>query len=175
MGVARGREGGHRVILWKTSHSASEGDTTMTAPSSIDPARFLHDQLESASPDLLRSMLGTFINTLMSAEADAVCGAPYGMPGPDRANVRNGYRHRDFDTRAGTLDVAILRLRSGSYFPDWLLERRRRAEAALTSVVATCYLLGVSTRQAARIMNRSGRRSTSGPLAAASSFPEARS
>ena len=53
----------------------------MTAPSSIDPARFLHDQLESASPDLLRSMLTTFINALMSAEADAVCGAPYGMPG----------------------------------------------------------------------------------------------
>ena len=114
----------------------------MTAPSSIDPARFLHDQLESASPDLLRSMLTTFINALMSAEADAVCGAPYGLPGPDRVNVRNGYRHRDFDTRAGTLDVAIPKLRSGSYFPDWLLERRRRAEAALTSVVATCYLLG---------------------------------
>ena len=116
----------------------------MTAPSSIDPARFLHEQLESASPDLLRSMLTTFINTLMSAEADAVCGAPYGLPGPERVNVRNGYRHRDFGTRAGTLDVAIPKLRSGSYFPDWLLERRRRAEAALTSVVATCYLLGVS-------------------------------
>ena len=77
----------------------------MTAPSSIDPARFLHDQLESASPDLLRSMLATFINTLMSAEADAVCGAPYGMPGPERVNVRNGYRHRGFDTRAGTLGL----------------------------------------------------------------------
>jgi putative transposase len=85
----------------------------VTAPSSIDPARFLHDQLASASPDLLRSMLTTFVNTLMSAEADAVCGAPYGMPGPGRVNVRNGYRHRDFDTRAGTLDVAIPKLRSG--------------------------------------------------------------
>ena len=75
----------------------------MTAPSSIDPARFLHDQLASASPDLLRSMLTTFVNALMSAEADAICCAPYGMPSPDRVNVRNGYRHRDFDTRAGTL------------------------------------------------------------------------
>ena len=92
-------------------------------------------------------MLTTFINALISAEADAVWGAPYGMPGPERVNVRNGYRHRDFDTRAGTLDLAIPKLRSGSYFPDWLLERRRRAEAALTSVVATCYLLGVSTRR----------------------------
>jgi putative transposase len=128
----------------------------MTAPSSIDPARFLHDQLESASPDLLRSMLATFINALMSAEADAICGAPYGMAGPDRVNVRNGYRHRDFDTRAGTLDVAIPKLRSGSYFPDWLLERRRRAEAALTSVVATCYLLGVSTRRMEKLVESLG-------------------
>ncbi len=128
----------------------------MTAPSSIDPARFLHDQLASASPDLLRSMVTTFINTLMSAEADAVCGAPYGMPGPDRINVRNGYRHRDFDTRAGTLEVAIPKLRSGSYFPDWLLERRRRAEAALTSVVATCYLLGVSTRRMEKLVGSLG-------------------
>src|SRR5690349_7101336 len=128
----------------------------MTAPSSIDPARFLHDQLASASPDLLRSMLATFINTLMSAEADAVCGAPYGMPGPDRVNVRNGYRHRDFDTRAGTLDVAIPKLRQGSYFPDWLLVRRRRAEAALTSVVGTCYLLGVSTRRMEKLVESLG-------------------
>jgi putative transposase len=128
----------------------------MTAPSSIDLARCLHDQLESASPDLLRSMLARFINALMSAEADAVCGAPYGLPGPDRVNVRNGYRHRDFDTRAGTLDVAIPKLRSGSYFPDWLLERRRRAEAALTSVVATCYLLGVSTRRMEKLVETLG-------------------
>jgi transposase-like protein len=114
-------------------------------PSSIDPARFLHEQLAAASPDLLRHLLTTFINTLMSAETDALCGAEYGISSPERVNTRNGYRHRDFDTRAGTLEVAIGKLRSGTYFPDWLLERRKRAEAALTSVVATCYLLGVST------------------------------
>ncbi len=128
----------------------------MTAPSSIDPARFLHDQLSSASPDLLRSMLTTFINTLMSAEADAVCGAPYGMPGPERVNHRNGYRHRELDTRAGTIDVAIPKLRQGSYFPEWLLERRKRAEAALISVVATCYLLGVSTRRMDKLVQTLG-------------------
>jgi Transposase, Mutator family len=66
----------------------------MTAPISIDPAPFLHERLESASPDLLRQMLTTFINTLISGEADAVCGAPHGLPGPERVNVRNGYRHR---------------------------------------------------------------------------------
>ena len=115
----------------------------MTAPSSIDPAHFLHEQLAQASPDLLRQMLTTFINTLRSAEADAVCGAEYGVASPERTNRRNGYRHRDFDTRAGTVDLAIPKLRQGSYFPDWLLERRKRAERALTSVVTTCYLLGV--------------------------------
>jgi putative transposase len=119
----------------------------MTAPSIIDPAQFLHEHLASASPDPLGSLLTTFINTLMSAEADAVCGAPCGQSSPERTNVRNGYRHRDFDTRAGTLDGAMPKLREGSYFPDWLLERRRRAERALTTVVATCYLLCVSTRR----------------------------
>src|ERR1700712_3776596 len=124
----------------------------MTAPSSIDPARFLHEQLASASPDLLRAMLSTFINTLMSAEADVVCGAPYGESSPQRVNSRNGYRHRDFDTRAGPVDVEIPKLREGSYFPDWLLQRRRRAERALTTVVATCYLLGVSTRRMEKLV-----------------------
>ena len=128
----------------------------MTAPSSIDPAHFLHEQLAQASPDLLRQMLTTFINTLMSAEADAVCGAEYGTRSAERVNIRNGYRPREFDTRAGTLDVAIPKLRSGSYFPDWLLERRRRAERALTTVVATCYLLGVSTRRMEKLVESLG-------------------
>jgi len=108
------------------------------------------------SPDLLRQMLTTFINTLMSAEADAVCGAAWGQRSDERTNIRNGYRHREFDTRAGTLDVAIPKLRSGSYFPDWLLERRRRAERALTTVVATCYLLGVSTRRMEKLVESLG-------------------
>src|SRR5919107_189429 len=82
----------------------------MTAPSSIDPTRFLHEQLGQASPDLLRQMLTTFMNTLMSAEADAVCGAPYGESSPERTNVRNGYRHREFDTRA---DALVLKVREG--------------------------------------------------------------
>lgn len=119
----------------------------MTVPPSIDPARFLEEHLAQASPDLLRGMLTTFINTLLSADADSVCGAAYGTVTEERVNRRNGYRHRDFDTRTGTIDVAIPKLRQGTYFPDWLLERRRRAERALTSVVATCYLLGVSTRR----------------------------
>src|SRR3954454_876830 len=128
----------------------------MTAGSSIDPAEFLHEHLAQASPDLLRELMQGFINTLLSADADSVCGAAYGARDPERANRRNGYRHRELDTRIGTLDVAIPKLREGSYFLEWLLERRRRAEAALTSVVATCYLLGVSTRRMDRLVQSLG-------------------
>ena len=128
----------------------------MTVAPSIDPARFLEEHLVQASPDLLRDMLSTFINTLLSADADAVCGAAYGTVSDDRTNRRNGYRHRDFDARAGTIDVQIPKLRQGTYFPDWLLERRRRAERALTTVVATCYLLGVSTRRMEKLVDSLG-------------------
>lgn len=128
----------------------------MTAPTSIDPARFLHEQLDQASPDLMRDLLSTFIDALLSAEADAVCGAGWGQSSPERVNRRNGYRHRDLDTRVGTIDVAVPKLRTGSYFPDWLLTRRRRAEEALTSVVATCYLLGVSTRRMDKLVQSLG-------------------
>ena len=86
----------------------------MTVRSSIDHARLLEEQLAQASPDLLRELLQTFINTLLSAEADAVCGAEYGTVGPERVNRRNGYRHRDFDTRAGSIEVAVPTLLQGS-------------------------------------------------------------
>lgn len=128
----------------------------MTAPMSIDPARFLHEQLAQASPDLMRELLSTFIDALLSADADAVCGAGWGQVSSERVNRRNGYRHRDLDTRVGTIDVAVPKLRTGSYFPEWLLTRRRRAEAALTSVVATCYLLGVSTRRMDKLVQSLG-------------------
>ena len=80
----------------------------MTVTASIDPARlFFEEQLAQASPDLLRELLTKFVNTLMSAEADAVCGAAYGTVSEERVNRRYGYRAREFDTRAGTLQVAI--------------------------------------------------------------------
>ncbi|GAA1579035.1 IS256-like element IS1081 family transposase [Dactylosporangium maewongense] len=128
----------------------------MTAPKSVDVGRFLREELGSASPDLLRSMVKTFAEALMSAEADAVCGAPYGERSDERTNQRNGYRHRDWDTRAGTVELAIPKLRQGSYFPDWLLQHRRRAEQALISVVATAYLLGVSTRRVEKLVEQLG-------------------
>ena len=128
----------------------------MTAPRIVDPSAVLGQVLADASPDLMRHLLGTVINSLLSAEADAVCGAEWGQPSPERTNRRNGYRHRDLDTRVGTIDVAIPKLRHGTYFPDWLLERRKRAESALISVVATCYLLGVSTRRMDQLVESLG-------------------
>ena len=128
----------------------------MAAGPSIDVTGWLEEQLAQASPDLLRSMVLTFAAALMGAEADAVCGAGYGERSDQRTNTRNGYRRREWDTRAGTVDLAIPKLRQGSYFPDWLLERRRRAEAALVTVVATSYLLGVSTRRMEKLVETLG-------------------
>ena len=128
----------------------------MTAPESVDPAGSWREQIESASPDLLRAMVKTFAEALMSSEANAVCGAGYGERSTERVNSRNGYRAREWDTRAGTVELAIPKLRSGSYFPDWLLQHRRRAEQALVSVVATSYLLGVSTRRVEKLVEQLG-------------------
>ena len=111
----------------------------------------------------MRSLLQTVINSLLSAEADAVCSAKYGQASPERRVQRNGYRHRDPGSRVGTIDVAVPKLRTASYFPDWLLERRKRAESALITVDADAYLAGVSTRHMDKLigtlgisLNRSG-------------------
>jgi putative transposase len=113
----------------------------------MDALAWLRKQLEEADVDLLREMVSAFAQALMGAEADALCNAAYGERSEDRTNRRNGYRDRDFDTRAGTIELQVPKLRTGSYFPDLLLERRRRAERALVAVVAECYVKGVSTRR----------------------------
>jgi putative transposase len=74
----------------------------MTAGPSIDMSGWLHEHLKQASPELLRSMVRSFTQSLMSAEADAVCGASYGERSEERTNTRNGYRQRDWDARAGS-------------------------------------------------------------------------
>ena len=117
------------------------------AKDNMDLLGWLRKQLAEAELDLLREMVKTFAEALMGAEADALCGASFRERSGERVNRRNGYRSRPFDTRAGTIDLALPKLRSGSYFPDWLLERRRRAERALVAVVAECYVKGVSTRR----------------------------
>jgi transposase-like protein len=117
---------------------------------------WLRKQLENEDGDLLAEMVKTFANQLMGAEADAICGAGYGERSPERVNSRNGYRPREFDTRVGTIELAIPKLREGSYYPDWLLQARRRAEKALVAVVAQCYVEGVSTRRVDDIVRAMG-------------------
>ena len=122
----------------------------------MDFQSWLRKQLEEASPDLLRAMVREFAEALMGAEADALCGAPYSERSPERVNIRNGYRERAWDTRVGTIELAIPKLRAGSYFPDWLLQPRRRAEQAFVSVIADAYLAGVSTRRVEKLVQQLG-------------------
>jgi putative transposase len=123
---------------------------------SVNVRNHVCKMLEEAEPDFLRNMLSSMIHLLMNAEADAVCGAEYGQRSTERTNQRNGYRSRKLDTRMGTLNLAIPRVRQGSYFPEWLLEPRRRAERALTNVIAECYVTGVSTRKVEHIAQALG-------------------
>jgi putative transposase len=144
-------------VILRDAKFKIEGEmNAMADNSSVDPAGWLAEQIGACEPDLLRSMVKSMAEALMSAEADAVCGAGYGERSPGRVNRRNGYREREWDTRAGTVGLAVPKLRSGSYFPEWLLERRRRAEQALVSVVATSYLLGVSTRRVDKLVDQMG-------------------
>ncbi len=122
----------------------------------MEVAGWLRKQLAQASPDLLREMVQDFAEALMGAEAEALCGAAYGERSPERVNTRNGYRPRRWDTRVGTIALEIPKLREGSYFPDWLLTPRRRAEQALVAVVADCYLAGVSTRRVEKLVQTLG-------------------
>ena len=122
----------------------------------MDVSGWLRKQLEEASPDLLRAMVKDMAEALMSADADAVCGAGYGERTPERVNRRNGYRERDWDTRVGSIELALPKLREGSYFPDWLLQPRRRAEQAFVSVIADAYLAGVSTRRVEKLVQQLG-------------------
>jgi hypothetical protein len=84
--------------------------------STMEPLVWLRKRLETDDVDLPREMVATFAQPLMSAEADALCGAPYGERSPDRVNTRNGYRARPFDTRTGTIELQVPKLRAGSYF-----------------------------------------------------------
>jgi transposase-like protein len=122
----------------------------------MDPLEWLRQHLAELDPDLVRSMLASFAEELMSADAQSLCNAGYGERTPARTNSRNGYRSRDWDTRVGSIELQIPKLRHDSYYPRWLLEPRRRVEQAMVAVIAQCYVEGVSTRRVEDIANAMG-------------------
>ena len=100
---------------------------------------------KSSDADLLREMIGFTAQRLMELEVQGLIGAGHGKRTPDRINHRNSYRDRVWETRAGTVELKIPKLRKGSYFPGFL-EPRRMSEKALTAVIQEAYIQGVSTR-----------------------------
>ena len=110
---------------------------------------------KSADADLLREMIGFAAQRLMELEVEAKAGAGYGERSAERLAQRNGYRERDWETRAGTVELRIPKLRTGSYFPGFL-EPRRLAEKALTAVIQEAYVQGISTRSVDELVRAMG-------------------
>ena len=116
----------------------------------------LRELLEKGSDTtLLREMIGFATQRLMELEAETLCGAGHGERSENRTNQRNGYRDRDWQTRAGTVELRIPKLRRGSYFPGFL-EPRRMGEKALTAVIQEAYVQGISTRSVDELVKAMG-------------------
>jgi putative transposase len=133
-----------------------EGDTTMADRPRMTAAQLVDKLLASEHADVLRESIAWLVAELMDAEVATLVGAELGERAPGRRTTqRNGYRPRTWDTRVGQLELAIPKLRSGSYFPSFL-EPRRRAEQALVAVVQEAYVNGVSTRKGGRLVAQLG-------------------
>ena len=127
----------------------------MTDVGSMSVGELVGKVLADEHADVLRQAVVWLAQELMEAEVTAAAGAGYGQRDPERAARRNGYRERAWDTRVGSIELAIPRLRSGSYFPSFL-EPRRRSEQALVAVVQEAYVNGVSTRKVDRLVEALG-------------------
>lgn len=124
----------------------------MTTPSTIALSELA---AKGADADFIKQTLQFALQRLMEMDVEALCKAAYGERSEERANSRNGYRERALETRAGTVGLKIPKLRTGSYFPDFI-EPRRTAEKALTAVIQEAYIQGISTRSVDELVKAMG-------------------
>jgi putative transposase len=132
-----------------------EGGTTMAERPRMTAAQLADKLMSLEHADVLLESMAWMARELMEAEVSAKIGAEHSQRTPDRATHRNGYRSREWDTQVGGLELAIPKLRQGSYLPSFL-EPRRRAEQALVAVVQEAYVNGVSTRKVDRLVEQLG-------------------
>ena len=131
------------------------------AKNSMDLLELLRKRGMDGDVDFLREALQVLVEGIMDAEVSAQVGAQRGERNPDRVTHRNGYRSRPWDTRVGTMELRIPKIREGSYFPS-PLDPRRRSEGALLSVIQHAYAQGVSTRRVDGLANASSLSEKSG-------------
>jgi transposase-like protein len=143
------------TVCFPQGCETDDGKETTVAEERMRLVDLLRKGEEAAGGDFLREALGWLARELMEAEVSAQIGAERYERADERATYRNGYRARPWDTRVGTLELAIPKLRAGSYFPRWL-EPRRRAEQALVAIVAEAYVQGVSTRKVEALVQALG-------------------
>src|SRR5215203_1721845 len=132
-----------------------EGSTTMAEDRRMTAAQVVDKVMGTEHVDVVRGSVAWLVGELMEAEVAAQIGAELGEVSPERVTHRNGYRPRSWSTRAGEIELAIPKLRQGSYFPSFL-EPRKRSEQALVAVVQEAYVNGVSTRKVDRLVEQLG-------------------
>lgn len=121
----------------------------------VDLSAAMGNLLEQSHGDVLRSILAKALHQIMEAEVSALCGADYGERSSSRENQRNGYRQRPLETRVGHIELAVPKLRQGSYLPSFV-QPRKRWEQAFVAVVAEAYVNGVSTRKVEELVEAMG-------------------
>ena len=123
--------------------------------STVDAMETASNVIQTSHASMLLQTLLRALTTVMDGEVSVLCGAGHGERSEERSNVRNGYRDRLLETRLGTVELKIPKLREGSYFPSFL-EPRRPCEQAIVSVVMEAYVNGVSTRKVDRLVSQLG-------------------